>query len=149
MISQERLGGLLDYSPDTGIFTWRQSGELAGCEARRGNMTYIVIRVLGTLYYAHRLAIFYMDGYWPTYVDHENGDGTDNRYFHNLRVTSNRGNALGFSAKDEDRGLYLEDGKWYGMVWFHNNRVKTPKFDTKEEAQSGVAELRTMLMRYS
>jgi len=75
MITQKRLNEVLDYNPETGIFVWIESpggnapaGSEAGCFDTHG---YIVIRVDGVLYKAHRLAILYVDGYLPeNTVDH-------------------------------------------------------------------------------
>lgn len=82
-LTVERLRGLLDYSQETGVFTWRESrgkakaGAVAGCREHRG---YIVISIDGVRYYAHRLAVLHMTGRWPAaFVDHRSGNKGDNR----------------------------------------------------------------------
>ena len=82
----------LDYDPETGVFTYRirVSQMLPGQSAGRVNKTcgYIEISVKSRKYQAHRLAILYVTGTWPTGdVDHINGIRTDNR-LSNLRVVS-------------------------------------------------------------
>ena len=86
--SQSRLKELLHYDQATGIFRWitnrkggPRAGDIAGKSLTNG---YLRIGVDGKLYYAHRLAFFYMTGRWPDQIDHFSGDRIDNRWC-NLR----------------------------------------------------------------
>lgn len=98
-LTQARLRGLLNYDPDSGIFTWadRRYGVrqnlVAGTLKPSG---YVRIGIDGRMYSAHRLAFLYMTGEFPCGdVDHINHDRSDNRWG-NLRVASraqNLGNA--------------------------------------------------------
>ena len=82
---------LLDYNPKTGIFTWKvyrgskvPAGAIAGHVRKDG---YIMIGI-GKNYLAHRLAIYYVRGYWSeNEIDHINKNPTDNRII-NLREVS-------------------------------------------------------------
>jgi len=88
-LTQERLKELVNYDPDTGIFTWAcsrvgaHSGDVAGCfDPTKG---YRYIGLDNRQYQEHRVAILYMDGYMPeNTVDHKNRIRHDNRY-KNLR----------------------------------------------------------------
>lgn len=78
----------MEYDPITGVFTRRRAsgtakaGDVAGWREPNG---YIKLSVAGRKYYAHRCAVLYMTGSWPTgRVDHRDGDPSNN-VFDNLR----------------------------------------------------------------
>lgn len=89
MIDADTLRSLLDYDPNTGVFTWRVTrngkaykGDIAGAV---NNLGYILIYIEGKSYRAHRLAWLYVYGKWPEqYLDHINCVRNDNR-ISNLR----------------------------------------------------------------
>jgi hypothetical protein len=94
-LTQDRLRELLDYDPDTGIFTWmvnRRGGKAAvGVVAgSRNTDNYVSITVDGEEYLAHRLAFLYMTGAFPPkQVDHINTAKSDNRWC-NLRACTSK-----------------------------------------------------------
>ena len=77
------LQEVLNYNPDTGIWTWcisRQggvkSGDIAGCLLKKSNRR--IIRLLGRNLYSSVLVWFYMTGEWPSYdLDQINRDKSD------------------------------------------------------------------------
>lgn len=84
MLTAERLKELLNYDPISGLFTWIGSprcgwnGKAAGSTDSHG---YIAIRVEGNDYKAHRLAVLFMTGVWPTRkVERDNSNRSDNRW---------------------------------------------------------------------
>src|SRR3954471_7787062 len=95
-LSQSQLKDVLDYNPDTGIFTWKTRegdnykswnkkypGKRAGAKLTR--IRYRTISINKTAYYEHRLAYLYMVGRWPDdVIDHINHIEDDNRWC-NLR----------------------------------------------------------------
>lgn len=142
MITQDRLKEVLNYDPETGLFTWRVNiqsrariGAIAGCNSR----AYRVIRIDGRSYEAHRLAWLYMTGNFPkVLIDHINMDGMDNRFF-NLREADKSSNALNKPAQRNNK-LGIK-----GVCWVKSNkkylastRVRgvtyREHFDTIEEA---------------
>lgn len=91
-MNQQRLKQLLSYDPATGVFvnlTDRAGNCKAGCVA--GSVRkhgYIAITLDGKSYYAHRLAWLYVNGEFPAfYIDHKDGDGTNNR-IDNIRIAT-------------------------------------------------------------
>ena len=86
-----RLQALYEYNPLSGLFISRvkigsrPAGSVAGSRNKDG---YICIRIDGVSYYAHRLALLYVEGVYPEQVvDHINRCRSDNRYV-NLRDVS-------------------------------------------------------------
>ena len=90
-LTAEKARELLDYDPETGVFTWRvakgrkSKGMLAGCIDHYG---YVQIGIDGTHYKGHRIALLITNGSWPSeHIDHINGIRDDNR-IDNLREAS-------------------------------------------------------------
>lgn len=108
MLTQEYLKSRLKYEPETGHFYWlaphkhhpRLVGQIAGCN-REG---YIVIRLQGFSYAAHRLAWLYVYGHMPTETDHINRDKADNR-ISNLRDCKHSENVKNHSKLTNGSGL--------------------------------------------
>jgi HNH endonuclease len=91
-ISHAELLGILDYNPETGVFSWKiprpkiRVGNIAGSLHHKG---YVHIELMGKHYAAHRLAWFYVTGEWPKdQIDHINMNKSDNS-FKNLREATN------------------------------------------------------------
>jgi hypothetical protein len=86
MLTQLRLREVLHYDPDKGVFTWLQCkrhdriGKAAGTVHKFGHGAFLKIQVDERIYYAGRLAWFYMTGQWPILVKAKNGDGLDIRW---------------------------------------------------------------------
>lgn len=91
-LNAERLRSILSYDPKSGAFTWLSAkGKRVAAGALAGSMNedgYVIIRIDGRNYRAHRLAWLYMTGRWPAcLVDHRNRRRSDNRW-HNLRAAT-------------------------------------------------------------
>ena len=146
-ITVESLRGLLDYDPDTGIFCWRVSrgnrikvGAAAGTVSSNG---YIVIRVDGTRFKAHRLAWLYTHGVMPTHdIDHLNRVRADNRIA-NLRDVSRSMNLQNQTRPRTDntsgyRGVSLHKGgkRWKAQIMVNGRKQYIGYFNTAEVAHA-------------
>jgi hypothetical protein len=144
--THERLKEMVNYDPETGIFTWRKKnpknhfvkpGDICGHLNKDG---YIVMSIDSVRCKAHRVAWFYMTGKWPKkLIDHKNRIKSDNR-FCNLRecnVSQNKINgAMNKNNTSGFRGVYRRNGngRYRTKVRKGNKTVWFGPFDTPEEA---------------
>jgi hypothetical protein len=126
MITQIRLRELLEYAPETGEFIWKVShpraaaGAVAGAEDHYG---YVVIRLDGRLYKAHRLAWLYVYGVWPDKnIDHVNRVKNDNRMV-NLRLADQSVNMHNVGARVSSKSG-VAGVTWRGDRKKWNARIK-------------------------
>lgn len=148
-LKHERLVELLSYSPDTGIFSWKQSigrvkkGQEAGWLSWNG---YIKIAMDNKDYPSHRLAWFYVYKEWPKEdLDHIDGLRTNNR-ISNLREATRsqnlqnkrkqRNNASGFIGVSFNK----ERNKWDARLKAQGKQICLGLFKTAEEAAQAYEE---------
>lgn len=95
--SIELLRHLFTYNHETGVIANRitsshrsKIGTEAGCVVTvSSGKTYRQIRIKGSNYYSHAIAIALVTGTWPTKeVDHKDGDGLNNSYKNLREVTT-------------------------------------------------------------
>lgn len=152
------LRSVLHYDAETGVFTWKvrtsnriKIGGVAGAVGEHG---YILIRIHGVLYKAHRLAWFYVHGEWPqAEVDHINGRPADNRLC-NLREATRKQNMenRGLNANNSTgyRGVTFTKrlGKFKATLRHHWKTHNLGHFDTAEEAAAVVSAKRAELFTH-
>jgi len=108
MLTQIRLKEILNYNPDTGIFTWKIStnrkiriGDVAGCLDKKEG--YISIWINKNKYLAHRLAWFYVHGEWPPNdIDHDDHNRANNK-INNLKPSNKQENAKNMSLRYDNK----------------------------------------------
>lgn len=126
-LTVSRLREVLEYNPETGLWTWlstlsirRVSGSQAGELKKNG---YIFIGIDCERYRAHRLAWFYVYGKWPQYqIDHINGNRSDNRLV-NLRLATNKENS---TNRDKNRN---NTSGFKGVFWNKRSKKWTAKIN--------------------
>lgn len=81
-LTVDRLRSLLHYDPETGVFTWHETGMGRNLSRVAGGLVdrraYVSISIDYRKYRAHRLAWFYVYGEWPAVIDHIDGNGLNN-----------------------------------------------------------------------
>jgi hypothetical protein len=152
-ITQERLKQLVAYDPDGGEFTWLVTvSNRAPAGRKAGGMSngYIVIRLDGVLYRAHRLAWLYVHGVWPEHdIDHINGRRSDNRLV-NLRPATRAENlqnlriarAYGSSGL---LGAHRWKGKWRAAIAANGIQHHLGTFETPQEAHEAYLRAKAQL----
>ncbi len=141
MLNQKMLKEILDYNPDTGIFTWKISskkikiGDIAGSKHKSG---YIRIFYKMKCYKAHRLAWIYTHGKTPIEIDHINGIRSDNRIINlrNATKLDNRKNK-GISSLNTSgiTGVKLaKSGNWESFIGSQNKSIHLGTFRDKNLA---------------
>jgi HNH endonuclease/AP2 domain len=147
-LTAAQLRLLLDYNPDTGVFTWRipphprfRVGAVAGCLFSNG---YRYIKIEKRTYKAHRLAWLYMSGEWPVgELDHKNTVRHDNRIA-NLRQPPSRSLACANTSKSSRnksgyKGVSRCGNSWRAQIWLNGRRYHLGLFDAPAEAHAAYA----------
>lgn len=143
------LKRLLEYNPETGIFTWkvnRKGSKGMGSQAgsvnthHKNNKRYIFIHTLGKQWRAHRLAWLFMKGEeCENQIDHINGNGLDNRWS-NLRETNHQGNSRNMRLRPNSKSgctgvrWYKPTSKWVASIHVEGKNKHLGLFTDLSEA---------------
>jgi hypothetical protein len=147
VISQAQLKSILFYDADSGLFTRLtnrgrfKAGTVCGSVNNRDG--YLRIAINGKMYLAHRLAMLFMNGEFPSFdTDHINRIRTDNR-FSNLREATRSQN-----MQNQERALsngksgflgvtkHKPSGKWLAQIRVNGKHKTVGKYDNIEDAHS-------------
>lgn len=158
-LTAQRLRELLNYDPETEIFTWLvERGNRAPAGGTAGGFTNNGYRVIGLMgggsrYLAHRLAWLYIHGIWPSeQVDHINGDRSDNRLC-NLREASQSINSQNIRTAFRNNvcsktlGVYPNGKRWMARIWVGGKPQYIGTFDTTEAASAAYLDTKRRLHR--
>ena len=139
-LSREELQEVLNYDPETGLFTWKitrqrsPKGQIAGSETDKG---YIRIEIYGKSYAAHKLAWFYIYGEWPNLLDHKNQIKGDNR-ISNLRLATVQQNNRNRDAQINNmlgvKGVGIHNRKYRARIRVNGTLIHLGSYRTIEEA---------------
>jgi hypothetical protein len=142
-LTLERLKEVLNYSKETGIFKWKKTLSVRAisetecqCRNKKG---YIVIRIDGILYKAHRLAWLYVHGHMPPKdIDHKDKI-FDHNWILNLRVASKTQNEANTTVRKNNKtgvkGVFpRNDGKYCSQIFRNGKKYHLGSFSTQKEA---------------
>jgi len=147
MLTQARLLEILQYNPDTGIFTWIKSprkGWIGKEAATNTSKRYLEIRIDGILYKAHRCAWLYIHGFMPkNEIDHID-QNTHNNRIDNLREATRFDNTHNTRTPTTNtsgiKGVYWlkKNKKWVGQVAHNGVQHYLGLFSEIEQAEQAV-----------
>jgi len=158
-LTQATLTAALAYDAATGLFMRMRgrkgcSGRIAGSRRKDG---YVVIKIAGGVFKAHRLAWLYVHGEWPAgQIDHINGVKYDNRLA-NLRECSNGENQQNRTAARLDNktsGLigvsFCNRAKrWVAQIQVNGKKVFIGYFDSPEAAHAAYLQRKSEVHPFS
>ena len=143
MITQQRLKELVEYNPNTGLFTRikRGIGIKQGIIINTPNVTtgYLDMQLDARHYSQHRIAWFYIHNEWPIEIDHINGIRTDNRLI-NLRNVDRFTNAKNHKIRECSKsgivGVHFCNryGKWIAQINVNKKHHYIGSFVFKQDA---------------
>lgn len=150
MITQEELKELLNYNPETGIFTYKKKrakctpGKIAGTYHVNG---YTHIQLNRKIYKAHRLAWLYVYGYFPQFIDHINCDRGDNRLCNLREVNIYQNNHNSKINKNNTSGIkgitwHKKAQKWCAQIDANGKHIYLGIFDDIDLAKLVIEEAR-------
>lgn len=140
-LTHERLTEMLNYDPETGLFSWRVRASNrvkvgTVCNNKDGH-GYVRVRIDTVSYWAARLAWFYVHKRWPTNdIDHINGVKDDNRIVNLREATRSQNLANRRTLRNGLKGVCYDkkNGRWIAQVSANKQIVFRQLFDTEEEA---------------
>lgn len=142
-LTVEYVLSILNYNPETGIFTWKggrprvHEGMKAGSP---GKMGHLEIEIDSVCYHANRLAWFVMTGSWPTHlIDHKNNVSDDNSWT-NLRPATRAQNRMNTRCPRNNRcglkGVTARYGKWIARIRVAGKLTHLGSFLSPEDAHA-------------
>lgn len=141
-LDAEHVRSILDYNPETGVFTWKvgrrrvKAGEIAGYTRSDG---YVVLSINQNKCFAHRLAWLLSYGVLPKEIDHVNRNRADNR-ISNLRAVAHIENQWNMRPRNGSPSGYMGmckrkgQNKWSAQISVKYKQKHLGLFNTPEEA---------------
>lgn len=140
-LTSEYVKSIINYCAETGEFTWKHRSDaskswntqFSGTKCGSLSNGYILIKINGKGYRAHRLAWLIENGEWPDLeVDHINGDKQDNR-LKNLRLADRiqQGHNRKPSGKSGILGVHWckNDKKWKAFTRLNGKKKNLGSFE--------------------
>ena len=146
VLSREELMKVLAYDPGSGVFTEltnrgsKKIGDASGSLTTPiGRTRYVTSWIGNKSYYNHRLAWLFIHGIWPEEIDHQDGDGTNNRIA-NLRAVCHQENSKNQRRRKTNKSGFTgvcwskRAGKWQAQIQGPEVHLDLGSFDSKESA---------------
>jgi hypothetical protein len=153
--SAEYLRQCFDYNQNCGALIWkprprshfktdtahkivnaRLAGKSAGMLTKHG---YLQVGIDRQTFFSHRIIFTIVHGYCPDYIDHINGDRSDNSIT-NLREVTHAQNLQNTKLPSDNTsgviGVYFSAtrGKWCAQIKVNGKRLTLGRFDNKSDA---------------
>lgn len=150
-IDHSKLKALIVYEPNTGIFRWKETGEVTGSLHGSG---YVTIGIGGRRYQAHRLAVFYMTGAWPAEDTDHRDRNKSNNIWSNLRVASRMENMQNQDIRKNNKSGYVgvdwhkASNKWRARINAYGKTVVIGYFHDPKEASDAYQEYKRKLHHF-
>lgn len=141
------------YNKKTGELIWKKENKshprLTGKPAGSKNGNYLVVKLDGIQFKAHRVAWFIATGCQPNIIDHINGDTVDNRFCNLRNVTANE-NAKNHGKGKRKDGMpcgvrLLPSGRFQARVSCDKKQKTIGTFDTISDAEKAAIDARKQL----
>ncbi|MFO0448261.1 MAG: HNH endonuclease signature motif containing protein [Pseudomonadota bacterium] len=138
------IRGCLTYDAATGELRWRRAAGNRAAGARAGSANsggYVLVRVNGREYCAHRVAWAMAHGEWPAadrVIDHANNNPGDNR-LSNLRLATQSENCANRSYRRRPwhgTHLHRSSGKYAAQIKVNGLMRHLGLFESRTEAKA-------------
>jgi hypothetical protein len=151
MITQEKLKELVEYKDGQLIakVKWADKVKVGAPLGTKNSGGYIQISIQKKRYYAHRLVFVYHYGSYPAYIDHIDGDKSNNR-IENLRPASLHQNNYNIKTpKSNKSGVKnvhwnKKNNNWNVTMAANNKSMYFGSFDNLELAALVAEEARNL-----
>ena len=155
-LTADFVRSVLDYDPATGALSWKRSsdrhnpfkGKTINFISSRG---YIICRICGRNYKAHRVIWFMMTSAWPAdQIDHISGVRNDNRWT-NLREATRSENCRNAKVRNTNtsgrKGVNwnIKSKKWEASISLNGKRKYLGGFDDIVDAAAAYENAATEL----
>lgn len=114
-------------------------GNVAGWLTKCNGRPYRKMNIKQKTVYVHHAIFLLHHGYLPKYIDHIDGDSTNNR-IENLRAATQSQNMANSRSKSNNTSGYKgvtyrkDTGKWQSSVMVNGKHISLGSYATKEEA---------------
>ena len=127
----------LNYSENTGTFTWIKNGKIAGC--LDSHASFLVTRIDDVLYFNHKLVFLVENGYMPKYIRHIDRNKMNNKISNLSECVGKEGSKSEFLSKNNKSGFKgahynKKNKKWMSSIRINYKSKHIGLYDNKIDA---------------